>query len=117
MVIILGENLGSPLPSETNFLYQKKIVFTGTLQMMTREKAQHLVSILNGDVQQAVTKKTDILVVGVHHQTIFETDTLSKKKSLAKKYQVEGHPISVLSEKEFFSLAVEQLEKVRNNLY
>lgn len=116
-MIILDKNLRSPLPSETNFLYQKKIVFTGTLQTMPREKAQHLVSILNGDVQHAVTKKTDILVVGVHHQTIFETASLSKKEALAKKYQSDGYPISILSEKEFFSLAVEQLEKVRNNLY
>ena len=58
--------------------------FTGSLETMTREKAQYFVSILNCDVQHAVTKKTDIFVVGVHHQTSFETNTLSKKEALAQ---------------------------------
>jgi len=115
--MILDEKWLSSLPFESNFLYKKKVVFTGTLQTMTRVKAQQLVSILQGDTQTTVSHQTDILVIGYHRQNLFEAEPLSKKERLAKKYQDEGFPIVILTEKEFFSLAVEQLEHVKRNLF
>lgn len=84
---------------------------------MTKDKAPNLVSILYGDIQHSVTQQTDILVIGYRRQNLFDSDLFSKKELLAKKYQSEGFPISILNEREFFSLAVEQLEQVKNNLF
>lgn len=84
---------------------------------MTRDKAQNLVGILQGEIQHTVTHKTDILVVGFRKQNLFDTAPYSKKEVLARKYQNEGYDISILSEKEFFLLAVGQLEQLKNNLF
>lgn len=111
------KNRRSTLSRKENDLHKKKIVFTGTLQTMTREKAQNLVTILQGDIQNTVTHQTDILVVGFRKQNLFDTDPYSKKELLARKYQNEGYAISILTEKEFFSLAVDQLEQLKNNLF
>lgn len=107
----------SALPHQENDLHNRKIVFTGTLQTMTREKAQNLVSILQGEMQNTVTHQTDILVVGFRKQNLFDTDPYSKKELLARKYQNEGYNISILAEKESFSLAIGQLEQLKNNLF
>ncbi|WP_438735892.1 hypothetical protein [Enterococcus sp. DIV0788_1] len=66
----MDEKSVSPLPCENNFLYQKKIVFTGTLQTMTREKAHHLVTILNGEVHHAV-KKSQIFLLSAFTTKLF----------------------------------------------
>ncbi|MGM0169770.1 hypothetical protein IGI39_004782 [Enterococcus sp. AZ135] len=84
---------------------------------MTRTKAQHFVTILQGNIQNTVTHQTDILVTGFRKQTLFDTAPYSKKELLAKKYQTEGYDISILTEKEFFSVVVDQLEQLKNNLF
>lgn len=113
----LDKKWRSGLSHQENDFHKKKIVFTGTLQTMTRKKAQNLVDILRGEMQSTVTHQTDILVVGFREQNLFDTAPYSKKEVLAKKYQNEGYDISVLTEKEFFSLAVGQLEQLKNNLF
>lgn len=115
--MILDKKQPSALPFETNFLYKKRIVFTGTLQTMARTNAQQLVTILQGEIQRTVTHQTDILVIGFRKQTLFDTDPYSKKELLARKYQTEGYDILILTEKEFFSIAVDQLEQLKNNLF
>lgn len=101
---------------EHNFLFKKNIVFTGTLQSMDREKAQHLVHGLNGNIQTSVTKKTDILVQGMNLVNLFDQEHFSKKEKLAKKYQLEGIPLVIMSEKEFFEIVVQQFKQLQNHL-
>lgn len=54
--MILDKKWRLTLPHQENNLHKKKIVFTGTLQTMTREKAQNLVGILQGEIQHTVTR-------------------------------------------------------------
>ncbi|HAP4114421.1 TPA: hypothetical protein IUV09_003250, partial [Enterococcus faecalis] len=45
-------------------LTNQRVVFTGTLQQMTRTQAIGLVHSLNGHCQSSVTSKTNFLVCG-----------------------------------------------------
>ncbi|MBP9791982.1 MAG: NAD-dependent DNA ligase LigA [Rickettsiales bacterium] len=47
-----------------NFFTNKKLVFTGTLEHMTRPEAKHKALTLGAQVQSSVSKNTDILIAG-----------------------------------------------------
>lgn len=68
----------------------KTVVFTGTLQSLTRETASELVEKLGGKTSNSVSKKTDYVVVG--------TDAGSK----AEKAKVLG--VKILSEDELIAM-------------
>ena len=69
----------------------KSIVFTGTLQKMTRSEAQRKARELGADVNDSVSKNTDIIVVG------------AKAGSKATKAKQLG--VKILNEQEFVHLA------------
>ena len=75
---------------ETGALAGKSIVFTGTLLQMTRTEAQQKARELGADVNDSVSKNTDIVVVG---------ENPGSKADKAKQLDVK-----VLSEKEFVDL-------------
>ncbi len=68
----------------------KTVVFTGTLQTMTREQGQDLVRAQGGTIAKSVSSKTDFVVAG------------EKAGSKLKKAQDLG--VKILTEQEFSSL-------------
>jgi len=69
----------------------KTVVFTGTLEKMTRSEAKARAERLGANVASSVSKKTDYLVTG--------TGAESKKAKAARELG-----ITVLTEREWFSL-------------
>ncbi|HAP3957925.1 TPA: BRCT domain-containing protein, partial [Enterococcus faecalis] len=53
-------------------LTNQRVVFTGTLQQMTRTQAIDLVHSLNGHCQSSVTSKTNFLVCGQYSKSLFD---------------------------------------------
>lgn len=71
----------------TGILSGKSIVFTGTLKTMTRSEAQEKARELGADINDSVSKNTDIVVVG---------ESPGSKAEKAKKLKVK-----ILGEKEY----------------
>lgn len=101
---------------DQQFFFHKKIVFTGSLQTMSRSQVQFLVRGLNGFVQTTVSKETDILVLGVRRINIFEEQILSKKEKEARKLICKGIDIELMTEEKFLGLASDQLSSLLRNL-
>lgn len=68
----------------------KSVVFTGTLEQMTRAEAKRLVERLGGRVVSAISKKIDFLVAG--------------DKAGSKRKQAEELGVTVLDEQQFLAL-------------
>lgn len=90
------------------------VVFTGTLASMTRKQAQDLVRSLGGQVQLSVSKKTTLLVIGRSNVDLFEHDPRSLKLKNAEDLQKKGVPLKKLSEEDFITLAINQLQSKLN---
>lgn len=80
----------------------KSFVFTGFLGKITRDQAIELVRTHGGLTQNAVTKKTDYLVVGFQQENLFKPDRLSIKRQVAEKLITEGETIKLISPTDFF---------------
>jgi DNA ligase (NAD+) len=70
----------------------KTILFTGTLQTLSRIDAEQRVKELGGKIIKAVSKSLDILVVG---------DNAGSKLAKAEKLQAEGFTIQIIDEQAF----------------
>ena len=90
------------------------VVFTGTLASMTRKQAQDLVRSLGGKVQSSLSKKTTLLVIGRSNLDLFEQDPRSLKLKNAEDLQKKGVPLKKLSEEDFITLAINQLQSKLN---
>ena len=77
-------------PKTDSFLYNKNVVFTGTLSKLSREEAKHLANELGARILSSVTSNTDYVVVG------------AKPGNKAKKAEELG--IAILSEDELIKL-------------
>ncbi|MEK7170758.1 MAG: NAD-dependent DNA ligase LigA [Patescibacteria group bacterium] len=80
----------APEKSKFGTLSGKSIVFTGTLQTMTRPEAQQKARELGADINDSVSKNTDIVVVGANPGS-----KAAKAKELG---------VTILSEQEFEKL-------------
>lgn len=89
---------------ETNLLYGKVCVFTGTLEKMPRKEAMQIVANLGGINADSVTKKTNYLILGCNDYCKSIKDGKSNKQKKAEKLQLHGHDISVISEDVFYEL-------------
>jgi DNA ligase (NAD+) len=89
-----GLNFGEPVDTSDirpdGVLTDKTVVVTGTLERMTREKAQELIRRHGGKAAGSVSKKTDYLVAGENAGS-----KLSKAEELG---------VPVLSEDDFLKL-------------
>ena len=82
------ENIG--LEFSDHLLFGKKILFTGTLSLMTREQAAEKARLCGANIVSSISKKTDILVVG------------SDPGSKANKAQDLG--VKIIDEQEFIKI-------------
>lgn len=91
----------SDVEDPCNPFFQKKVVFTGVLQTMTREKAASLVQEMGADIDTSINKKTDFVIVG-------QGAGPSKLKKIDE-LNSSGSTIIILTEVEF-------LCKIKNGL-
>ena len=83
-------------------LFGHTIVFTGTLESMTRREAFHRLAEIGGTPGQTVTKKTDLLVVGDQDiARLAEGETMSSKLKKAATLRASGQDIELIGESEF----------------
>lgn len=82
----------------------KNIVITGSLRPLTREEAIRFLESKGAVVQNYISNKTDILVLGHKQLDLFNPDKRSKKHDAALRRISDGQSITFLSEESFFDL-------------
>ena len=83
-----------------NPLYNKVVVFTGTLERMQRKEAMQHVVDLGGSVGDTVTEKTNYLVLADH---VYNTKNgKSTKQKKAEALKIKGFDIDVIPENIFY---------------
>jgi DNA polymerase-3 subunit epsilon len=92
-------------------LYGENIVFTGSL-MMQRKEAAKIASDLGCNVNESVTKKTTMIVVGVQESYKLGGYEKSSKHRKAEVLITKGVPIKILTEKDFIEMC--NVEKKTN---
>jgi serine/threonine protein kinase len=81
----------------------KTVVFTGPLSSLHRFDAEVLVRQAGGSVASAVSRKVDVVVQGAR-SPLYAKGHKGSKLLKAEKLLREGHPISILDEKQFLRL-------------
>ena len=89
------------LNDEGNYFYGKAVCFTGTTKFAVRKEMLQIVKNVGGIPMNAVTKDTDVLVVGQQDYRIVGTDGMSCKQKKALCLLEKGQTIEILSESEF----------------
>lgn len=90
---------------KTNPLFQKNIVFTGTLKFLSREEAMQIAIDKGAVIKSAVSRNTDILVVGKQDISIVGLDGMSTKEEKAHEINRSGKGhITIISEDDFLGL-------------
>ncbi|MDT2482628.1 BRCT domain-containing protein [Enterococcus avium] len=82
----------------------KNIVITGILPGLTREEAITVIETKGGCIQKAVSKNTDILIVGNSQMDMFNLEKVSKKRIMTNRLIEEGYPIKIWSAEQLFGL-------------
>lgn len=99
----------------TNPFYNKICVFTGDLEIMSRQKATELVEKMGGFCKNSVGNKTDYLIVGEYNE--FSKFMMKGKKSsklLAAEELIEkGRDVKIIDETEFIDI-VESSHSIEN---
>ncbi len=85
--------------------FEKKVVFTGELETMTRLDAMQRVANVGGLIKPpSLSSKTNYLIVGNQDYARFGEGHISGKMLKAQEYIAKGYDIEVLNEKQFISL-------------
>lgn len=87
-----------------NPLFEKQVVFTGTLQSLIRRDAQLKVLEIGGNCQKNVISNTDYLVIGEQDYKRYGEGFKSKKMKKAEKLLKEGNRIELLTESQFLEM-------------
>lgn len=93
-----------------NPLYEKVVVFTGTLDRMTRKEAMQVVADLGGINGDGVTKKTNFLVLGNNDMCKSITGGKSSKHKKAEQYILAGADLMIINENVFYDMLCEKTE-------
>jgi DNA polymerase-3 subunit epsilon len=84
--------------------YGKTVVFTGTLQSMTRKEAGQKVLDVGGSFHNGITKESNFLVMGIQDYSSFADGKHSSKTRKATKLISEGQDLEIIDEIEFIRL-------------
>lgn len=76
--------------------YNKKIVFTGVLDKITRDDAAKLVKAKGADIDTSISKRTDFVIAG-------HGAGPSKLKKI-EDYNTSGSNIKIINEEEFLKI-------------
>lgn len=85
-------------------LYGKNLVFTGALDSMSRRAAAQKAVNCGATVKSGVSKKTDIVILGIQDKTLVGPEGTSRKERRAYELIGQGFNIKILREKEFLRL-------------
>ncbi|RLK55182.1 exonuclease domain-containing protein [Actinokineospora cianjurensis] len=86
----------------STMLYGLNVCFTGTLTTMTRAEAQHRLAERGGQAVPGVSKRTDLLVVGMADPSRFAVGMdVSGKHRKAQELLSRGHKIEMIGEVDF----------------
>jgi DNA polymerase III subunit epsilon len=89
---------------ENNPLYQKTVIFTGTLQSMLRKEAMQKVVNAGGFCSDNINKDTNYLVVGMQDYKSFSEGQKSSKLKKAEQLISKGYGIELINEDDFLSM-------------
>lgn len=90
--------------NENSPVYNKIIVFTGTLERMTRKEAMQLVVDHGGLCGDSINKKTNYLVLGNNDYCTTIKDGKSSKQKKAEQLKLAGNDIEIISENVFYDM-------------
>lgn len=91
---ILKPNLS--IENKENPFFNKKVVFTGVLDSIERQKAAETIYKMGADIDTAITKRTDFVVLG--------SNPGPAKIDKINSFNKDGSQIKVLSEEEFMRM-------------
>lgn len=91
-------------PCECSSLKGKYIVITGELTSMSRPEVERLATSAGAIVKQSVSRKTNILVVGIQNLETTKGSEKSTKHRRAEELNAEGYNIAIIGEAQFRSL-------------
>ena len=86
--------------------FGKTLVFTGALEVMTRDAAAAKASAHGFKIVGGVSKKVHYLVVGVQDSTLLAGHDKSSKHRKAEELIEQGHNIEILTESAFLRLCI-----------
>lgn len=89
---------------EAHPLYRKNVVFTGTLEKMSRKDAAQIVANFGGILQNGVTKQTNFLVLGNNDYCKSIKDGKSSKQKKAESLILKGQDLQIIPENVFYEL-------------
>lgn len=89
---------------EAGPFYQRHMVFSGTLEKMTKTEAQQLVVDVGAILDNSVTKETNILILGSTEQNSILKGKKSAKQIKAEKYIQEGQDLVIIDEFTFYNI-------------
>ena len=95
----------------THPLYGKVCVFTGKLELMSREQAAQLVVNLGGTCGNGVTKKTNYLILGNNDYCSTIKDGKSSKQKKAEQLILSGQDLQIIPEDVFYELVLENVSE------
>ncbi len=93
--------------NESHPLFGRSIVFTGTLDSMTRREAQQHAANAGARLMRGTGKSTDYLVVGETDLRKVGSDGMSAKLRKAIELSKSGAPLEIIGEVEFLEMLVE----------
>ncbi|EKT4497685.1 3'-5' exoribonuclease [Flavobacterium psychrophilum] len=90
---------------EEHLFYQKRVIFTGELETMTRPDALQRVANVGGIIKpQSFSSKINFLVVGNQDYAKFGEGHKSTKMLNAEKFIEKGYDIEIINESQFITL-------------
>lgn len=87
-------------------LFGKNVVFTGQLMSMTRAQAKERAEKNGAKVLSGVTKKLDVLVVGVSDYINFSSGLKTQKLRAAEELNESGRDVTIIDEEEFLKMTI-----------
>ncbi|MFC4389108.1 exonuclease domain-containing protein [Gracilibacillus marinus] len=88
---------------ESHLFFSKTVIFTGTLQSMTRKEAMQKVINVGGKCSNSLLKTTNYLVIGDLDFTRLKDGKKSSKMIKAEEMINGGQDLEIISEEEFIS--------------
>lgn len=86
-----------------NPFYGKNIVFTGKLNLYTRNEAARLVAHKGGKPQNGINKETNFIILGNFDDVMIKGNKSSKLEK-AEKMIIEGKELEIISEEDFIKM-------------
>lgn len=87
-----------------NYFYDLKVCFSGKMINFTKKECGQLIANLGGNIQNNVTLKTDVLILGDTQEQIQLYGAKSSKHEKSLEMQSKGHVIQIMLESDMLDL-------------